>query len=263
MCFAATAKADDPLTLNPVSAWYGLNFESGWHFDFEVGLEYEPTYAGSDKYLFEGGLGARALYSTKSGHRYFVSLGEIGAVFSLSPDTQFLAFVEYEEERNDDEDSTLAGMNTINSTIEGQFMLATRFGNATLFGVLQPDLAGDANKGLVWFVGTGYDWLSNDKRWRTSTTLDLSGADSEYMLTEFGIASEESTRTGYLSYQPSSGLKSLSWNVAGEYYFSDNFSLLGSVDTEYYLSEASDSPLIADEGREITFEASLQLRYRY
>jgi outer membrane scaffolding protein for murein synthesis (MipA/OmpV family) len=263
LCFAANAKAGDPLTLNPVSPWYGLDFESGWHFDFEVGLEYEPTYAGSDKYISEGDIGARALYSTKSGHRYFVSLGEIGAVFSLSPNTQLLAFLEYEEERNDDDDSTLTGMDTIDSTIEGQFMLATRFGNTTLFGVLQPDLTGDANKGVVWFVGAGYDWLSASRRWRTSTTLDLSGADSEYMLTEFGITSEESARTGYQSYQPSSGLKSLSWNITGEYYFSDNLSLLGSMDTEYYLSEASNSPLIADEGRDLTFEASLQLRYRY
>jgi outer membrane scaffolding protein for murein synthesis (MipA/OmpV family) len=263
LCFAATAKANDPLTLNPTSPWYGIDFESGWHFDFEAGIEYEPTYAGSDKYVSEGGIGARALYNTKSGHRYFISLGEIGAVFSLSPDTQLLAFLEYEEERNNDDDSTLTGMDIIDSTVEGQFMITTRFGNATLFGVLQPDLAGDANKGVVWFVGAGYDWLSNDKHWRTNTTIDLSGADSEYMLTEFGVTQEEAARTGYLSYQPSSGLKSLSWSISGEYYFTDNFSLLGSVDTEYYLKDASDSPLIASEGRDLTFEASLQLRYRF
>lgn len=263
LCFVTTVEAADPLTSNPISPWYGVDFESGWHFDFEAGIEYEPTYAGSDEYVSEGDIGARALYRSKSGHRYFVSLGEVGAVFSLSPDTQFLAFLEYEEERNDDDDPTLTGMDTIDSTIEGQFMLATRIGNATLFGVLQPDLAGDANKGVVWFVGAGYDWLSANKRWRASTTVDLSGADSEYMRTEFGVTTEESSRTGYLRYQPSSGLKSLSWNVAGEYYFSDNLSLLGSLDTEYYMSEASDSPLIASEGRDLTFEASLQLRYHF
>ncbi len=263
LCFATTIKADDPLALNPAGPWYGFDFEPGWHFDVGAGLGYEPTYAGSDKYTSEAEIGARALYRAESGHRYFIGLGEVGAVFSLSPETQFLAFLEYEEGRNDEDDSTLTGLDTIDSTIEGQFMLARRFGNATLFGVLQPDLTGDANKGLVWFVGAGYDWLSVNKRWRASTTLDISGANSEYMRTEFGITAQESARTGYTSYQPSSGLKSLTWNMAGEYYISDNVSLLGIVDTEYYLSDASDSPLIANEGTDLTFEASVQLRYRF
>lgn len=263
LCFIASVNADDPLTLNPASPWYGLDFEPGWHFDAGIGLEYEPTYAGSDKYVSEGDIAARALYRSKGGHRYFISLGELGAVFSLSPDTQLLAFLEYEEERNDEDDSTLTGLDTIDSTIEGQFMLIKRFDNVSVFGVLQPDLTGDANKGLVWFIGAGYDWLSPNKRWRTSTTFDISGANSEYMRTEFGITDTEASRTGYARYQPSGGLKSLTWNIAGEYYFSKHFSLLGSIDTEYYLSEASDSPLIADEGDDVTFEASIQLRYRY
>jgi len=263
LCFVTAAKADDPLTLNPASPWYGLNFESGWHFDVGAGLEYEATYAGSDKYTTEADIAARALYNSKNGHRYFVGLGEIGAVLTLSPDMQFVAFLEYEEERTDEDDSTLTGLDTIDSTIEGQFMLAKRFGNASVFGVLQPDLTGDANKGLVWFVGAGYDWLSANKRWRTSTTVDLSGADSEYMRTEFGITPEESSRTGYTSYQPSSGLKSLTWNITGEYYFSDNLSLLGSIDTEHFFSEASDSPLIAIEGNDLSVEASIQLRYQF
>ena len=263
LCCAMKATADDPLILNPAGPWYALDFEPGWHYDFAVGFEYEPTYAGSDKYTSEGDLGARALYLTNRGHRYFISLGELGAIFSLSPNTQFLAFLEFEEGRDDEDDSTLSGMDTVDSTIEGQFMLARRFGNVTLYGVLQADLAGDADKGLVWFVGAGYDWLSADSRWRINTALDLSGADNEYMQTEFGITAEESSRTGYASYRPASGLKSLTWNISSEYYFSDHLSLLASVETEYYFSEASDSPLIAEEGSEVTHEASLLLRYRF
>jgi len=254
LCFTSAAKADDPLALNPVSPWYGLDLEAGWHYSAGVGVEYEPSYAGSDKYLTEAGIDARALYRSKS---------ELGATFPISTDMQFSAFLEYEEERNDEDDSTLTGMDTIDATVEGQFTLAKRFGNATVFGVLQPDLTGDANKGLVWFVGAGYDWLSSNKRWRTSTTLDLSGADSEYMRTEFGITADESLRTGYASYQPSGGLKSLTWNVTGEYYFSDQLSLLGSIDTEHFFSDAADSPLLADEGDDLVIEASVQLRYRF
>ncbi len=263
LCFATPVHAADPLSLNPDSPWYASGFETGWHFELGGGPEYEPTYAGSDKYISGLAISARALYRTSGGHRYYVSLGELGATFQLSQNMQLLAFLEYEEGREDEEDSTLTGLDTIDATVEGQFMLARRMGSMTFYGVLQPDLTGDANKGLVWFIGAGYDRLSADERWRTSTTFDLSGADSEYMHTEFGITAEESQRTGYAIYQPGSGLKSLTWNVSREYYFSDRFSLLGSMDMEYYLSDAADSPLIADEGSELTFEASLQLRYRF
>ena len=260
---AEPSRADDPLPLNPGGPWYGLNFESGWDFDVGIGFEYEPAYAGSDEYSSEPDVTARALYRTENGHRYVVSLGEIGVIYSLSPDWQFLAFLEYEEGRDDEDDATLTGMDDIDSTIEGQFTLARRFNNVTLYGALQPDLLGDADKGLVWFVGAGYDWLSEDRRWRANTTVDISGADGEYMRTEFGVTPEESVRTGYSSFRPGSGLKSLTWNVGAERYFSDRFSVLFSVDTELYLDDAADSPLVAAEGTDVTYEASVLLRYRF
>lgn len=253
----------DPLALNPASPWYGTDLQAGWHYDVGIGIEYEPGYAGSDKYAIEGDIAARALYRTQSGSRFFINLGEVGGAFSLSPNTEILAFFEYEEGREDEDDATLTGLNAVDSTIEGQFMLARRFENTMLFGGLQADLAGDANKGLVWFLGAGYDWLAPSKRWRANTTVDLSGADEEYMRTEFGITADEASRTGYASYRPGSGLKSLTWNINVEYYISDSLSLLGGIETEYYLSEAADSPLISDEGSDLTVEASLLLRYRF
>lgn len=263
LAVATATYASDPMALNPTSPWYGDSFEQGWHFELSAGIEYEPSYAGSDKYSSEPDASARALYKAANGNRYFVSIGELGAILPLSPSTQFVAFLEFEEERNDEDDSTLTGMDVIDSTVEGQLMLARRFGNASLFGVLQPDLSGNANKGLVWFMGAGYDWLSTSNKLRTSTTLDISGADSEYMRTEFGITPAEATRTGYNSYRPGGGLKSLTWNIAAEYFLSDRLSLIGSVDTEYYLSKAADSPLIANEGSDLTYEANLQLRYQF
>ena len=252
----------DPLQANPESPWYALNAETGWHYDLGVGVEYEPGYAGSDEYEQEGDLFARVLYRTDEGHRYFVSLGEIGGIFSISPEMQFQAFFEYEEARDDD-DEALDGLDDVDSTIEGQFMLARRFGNSTIFGVLQPDLTGDANKGLVWFVGASHDWFINDNQWRVGTRFDISGADTEHMRTEFGITVDESTRTGYDEYAPDGGIKSATFGLSSEYWFTSNMSLLGSLEAEYYLDEASDSPLIEDEGSDITYETSLLLRWQF
>lgn len=251
------------LSANPNSPWYLFDAEPGWHVDVGVGIEREPTYAGSSRYIKEADGTARAIYRSRRGDRYFVSIGEIGAVAALSPTLQALAFLEYEDGRSDEEDATLGGLDEIEATIEGQFMLTRRFGNASLFGILQPDVTGDAQKGLVWFLGAGYDILSPGGRWRMGTTFDISGADSEYMRTEFGISQAESERTDFPVFQPDAGLKSLTWSLDAEYYLSGHLSLLGSLEVERYLADSVDSPLIADEGSELTSEANVMLRYRF
>ncbi len=259
---ATESLTTDPLTINPNSPWYALNFESGWHIDAALGIEYEPTYAGADQYETEGDISVRALYRTDAGHRYFISLGEAGALLTLSPTTQLQFFLEYEEERNDEDDTALTGMDTIDSTIEGQLILARRFGNAIVFGALQPDLKGDADKGLVWFIGASYDAMLK-QQWRVGTRIDISGADSEYMRTEFGVTRQESQRTNYTAYNPGAGLKSASLGFNTEYRLTDQFSLQGSIEAEYYFSKASDSPLIDQEGSDVTAEANIGLRWQF
>lgn len=81
----------------------------------------------------------------------------MGTVFSLSDRTQLQMFLEYEEERETDDDDTLVGLNAVDATIEGQIMLARRYGNFSTYAIAQPDLTGNANKGVVWFLGAGYD----------------------------------------------------------------------------------------------------------
>ncbi len=262
-CLPAMAQEQDPLQLNPSSPWYKLGAEKGWHFDLSLGAEVEPTYAGSKDSETEADIGGQALYKTDAGHRYFINIGEIGGAFSLSPNTQFLVFLESEEGRESEEEPLLSDLDEIDSTIEGQFTLARRFGNRTLFATLQPDLTGDANKGLVWFVGGGYDWLSESGQWRFASTVDLSGADEEYMNTEFGINAAESQRTGYRAYTADSGLKSATLGLAAEYYINDRLSILNTVELENYLGDAKDSPLIKDLGDSTNVEASAVLRWRF
>ncbi|MFK8019997.1 MAG: MipA/OmpV family protein [Pseudomonadales bacterium] len=257
------AHATDPLQINPASPWYALDANSGWHFDVGLGVEYEPAYPGSDEYSAEPDVFARALYRTDSGNRYFLSLGEVGAMFALSDRTQFQVFLEYEEAREVDDDQALRGLDEVDATVEGQFMLAHRFGNLSTYAILQPDLTGNANKGLVWFVGAGYDRMLENDVWRLSTTFDLSGADSEYMNTEFGISSDEARRTGYREFRASAGLKSASWAISAERWFRPNLSLLFNVEAEYYLRDAADSPLVADLGRRVGIEASATVRWRF
>ena len=257
------AHANDPLQSNPASPWYLLDDAEGWHFDVGLGLEYEPGYAGSDEYSTEADIEARVIYRSKSGHRYFVSLGEVGGIFALSPATQFLVFLEYEEGREADDDDALEGLDEVDDTVEGQFMLARRFENVSIYAIAQPDLTGDADKGFVWFIGSSYDTFLHNNRWRIGTRFDISGADSEHMQTEFGITAAEAARTGYREYDPDGGLKSMTLGLNAEYAVTETLSLIGDIETEYYFDEGAASPLIEDLGSRTTVEASLLLLWRF
>ncbi|WP_086933883.1 MipA/OmpV family protein [Agarilytica rhodophyticola] len=227
-----------------------------------IGLEYEPTYAGSDEYSTEADAFARTFYRNTKGQRFYLSLGEIGILQPLPNDMQFQAFIEYEEGREVSEDDTLQGLNEVDSTFEGQFILAKRFHNVSVFGVLQPDLTGDANKGLVWFIGATFDHLLAPN-WRMNSRVDVSGGNREYMQTEFGITKEETMRTNFDAYTPDAGLKSTTVSITSEFYFTKQLSLLGTIELEHYFSEAADSPLIRDEGSKSTVEAGVLLRYQF
>ncbi|MEM7193405.1 MAG: MipA/OmpV family protein [Pseudomonadota bacterium] len=260
---ASPAQASDPLTLDPQSPWYLFDSEPGWHFDLGLGLELEPNYAGADDSTSEVAAFAQAVYHSEKGHRYFLGLGEVGLNYSISPNTQIQAFLEYEEGREVDDDELLIGLEPIDSTFEGQFTLARRFGNKTVFATLQPDVAGDANKGLVWFIGASRDWMSADETWRFGTRLDLSGANAEYMQTEFGISAVEAARTRFDEYTPGSGLKSATLGLSAEYFINNRLSVLSTMEVERYLDKASASPLIQDVGSDTTVEASVLLRWRF
>jgi len=258
-----SAAEPDPVAQNPASPWYALDKPPGWHFDVGIGIESEPTYAGSANRDEEPDLLARAIYRTERGTRYFITLGEIGAIFSLRPETQLSAFLEYEEGRDADDEPALVGLDSIDATVEGQIMLAQRFGNASVFAILQPDLLGDANKGLVWFVGAGYDTFVADNRVRLSSRIDVSGADSEYMATEFGISDQEATRTRFDAFEPGSGLKSATLGFSAEYFFSERLSILSTIEAEHYLGDAAKSPLVTDGGRRTNLEASALIRFSF
>ena len=71
---------------NPFGYWYLSDQPAGWYYDAIVGLEREPVYTGSDRYEEEPELNARAIFRADSGHRYFISIGEGGAIFQLEDD---------------------------------------------------------------------------------------------------------------------------------------------------------------------------------
>lgn len=246
---------------NGFGPWYLANAEKGWHVDSFLGMGNEPTYAGSDDYESELEANVRAVYRSEAGHRYYLALGELGALFALSPRSQLVVALEYEEGRSADDDPLFEHFDDIDSTVEGQLSYFYRWGTTYASVVLQPDLLG-RGKGFVWFVAVAKDWeVSND--WRVSASLDLSGANSEYMQTEFGVSEQAALASGLEAFTISGGLKSASMGLSTEYFFSPRWSVVGQVEVERYLGDIVDSPLVKDEGSETGYEMFIGLRYRF
>ncbi len=246
---------------NPSGLWYQSDQPTGWYVDAFAGIEREPTYTGADRYETEADLDLRAIYRADSGNRYFVSIGEVGAVYEFGDDRLFAAVLEYEEGRENDDDPILEFFEEGEDTLEAQLTLARRWGNWTLAGVFQPDIL-DRGKGLVYFVGVGFDRMLTD-RLRLSSAVDVSFGDSEHLETEVGISPEVAASSGLAAYSPDGGYKSTSIRLDLGYEITRDLELIFQSEIEFYGSEMADSPLIAEEGDDINSELGLTLRYRF
>ncbi|MEM7518792.1 MAG: MipA/OmpV family protein [Planctomycetota bacterium] len=242
------------------SAWTAVGEAPGWTFDVVAGLESEPDYAGSDDNASEADLFARALYEDTRGHRYFLSLGEVGTWWNLGEDLTLGTILEFEPGR-DNENPALQGFDPVDDTVEGQITLARRLGDWTLAAILQPDVLGNG-KGFVAFLAAAYDRMLTENV-RIHAGIDISTGDSEHMMTEFGIRDTESTASGLNPYTAGAGLKSMTFDIGLEYFFPGGFSALAGASAESYFSNAADSPLIRDEGSDLTTEFLVGLRYSF
>ncbi len=245
---------------NLMSPWSAAQGEAGWTYDVAVGVEVEPEYAGSDDSSTEAGLFARALYEGTEGHRYFVSLGEVGAWWQLSDDWVLGTIAEFEPGREDD-NSVIEDFEEVDDTVEAQISLIRRLDDWSLGAVLQVDALG-RGKGVVGFLVAGFDRMLTDQL-RFGVQADISTGDSEYMMTEFGVSSRDAAASGLPEFDPGAGMKSTTIDIGLEYFFRPGFSAFANIATEYYFSDASDSPLIEDEGSDLTHEFMAGLRYSF
>lgn len=261
IAFGSLGLAQRATQQNFIGPWYMQDYEEKWwRFELGLGFEVEPTYPGSKETEEEIGGFIRGVFKDKWNNRYFITPDGVSGAFDITEDLTFVGEIEVEE-GDEGESADLDGLDKIDDTVEGEFTLAKRWGEAYAFGAVQPDLLG-RGKGLVYFLGGGYDWQPTERfGWRN--ILVLSGGDDEHMDTEFDITAEEAERTGYREYDPGAGLKTLAWQSQAEYKLNEKFSLFANMDVEHYIGDGADSPLVKDIGTDITTEALAGLLFRW
>ena len=136
---------------------------------------------------------------------YFGSLGEVGVLYPLAPDTFVRGVLEYEEGRDNADDPILASFPVIDDTVELQIGVGRQFGDLTLGGAVQVDILG-RGKGLVGFVG-GRDGVDLGPRLEMEAGIDVSFANATHMNTEVGISAATATASGQAAYYTPGGYK--------------------------------------------------------
>lgn len=230
-------------------------------FEIQIGAEVEPAYTGSDELLSEADLNLSVSYQSEAGHRYFLSLGELGVDWALGANLKLRTNFEYEFGRDNDADSALANFPEVEDTVEAQAILFWQAGSWLIGSGIQYDIL-NRGKGLVGFVGAGYETaLRTNLIWQTR--VDLSFADNEHLFVEVGVDSITANANGYNAYTPKSGYKGASAQMQLQFEFVPQWSLQGTVGVEHYGKIMSDSPIIAVDGTDTTFEASLGVAYTF
>lgn len=248
-----------PLQAEEESRWESSG--SPWSIEVGIGVENEPVYTGSDVNESEANAEVEVAYTTQAEHEFFVSLGEIGARWSLGNHRQLSTILEYEFGRDNSEDPALNNFPTIQDTIEVQAVYQQQIGPITAGIGVQYDIQ-KKGKGTVGFLGLAYQKALSE-RLGLQLLLDASFADATHLQTEVGITPETAAATGYSAYSPKGGYKGTSLSLGLQFAITPALFLKSELAMEHYGSLMSKSPLIAVEGTETTYESAVGLVYLF
>ncbi len=263
-----TARAEEVnMSDNRLLPWYAdatpeTAEKKRWVIDVGFEAGFEPDYVGSDDNELEVFPYAAVHLRITDDLRLRALPFVIAGVWDLSDRTAVQLVFEYEEGREATETKDLDLLENGEDTIEAELSMIQRVGKAGfVYATYQPEIL-DRDKGVVWFVGAGYQF-SPTNRWLITPVIDLSWGDGEHMQTEFGLSPDDAAVLGLDPYRASGGLKSSTATLNLQWDWTDRIALVGSAGVEYYFQEAADSPLLDELGSRVGAEIELGLIYTF
>ncbi|WP_341367603.1 MipA/OmpV family protein [Yoonia sp. BS5-3] len=235
--------------------------ELGWSYSVMAGAEYEPSYVGSDTYVAGPGFNVTADYAFSEQMQLSLSLGGVEAAYRLTPDSTILVSLEYEPGRDNADDEILAGFAEMEDTWEIQALAFREFGPLDVGVGLQQDLLG-RGKGLVGFAGVRAEVVETE-RFELTAGANASFGDATHMNTEVGISAAAAAATGLDEYEADGGYKSMTLTLDADYAITDRTSVFASALVESYGAAIADSPLVRDEGSDITAELGIGVSFDF
>ena len=196
---------------------------------------------------------------------YFFEWQGLNGRFNVSPVENFFfgPSIAYRFGRDDSVDNALVQqLFEVDDAIEvggfARYLLTQRI---TLGLEVLTDVS-DAHDGTLAEFTIGYD-LFESQRLRLATTLSARYVNDDYASAYFSVSGAESALTGLDSFIAEGGINDIGITFTGNYSFNEKWGLFGIVGVQRLLGDASDSPIVEQEGDDNQFIVGIAGSYRF
>jgi len=224
-----------------------------------LGVAFVPDYEGSEDYTAKPLLQARFNWSN---NMYFSLLGNTARV-NLIPSKawHFGPLLRYRAERDDVDNDRVDAMEDVDAAVELGAFLSYNLPN-WVFSVTAAQDVADAHDGYVVDLGVGYRFKLQEQTMMT-VFAQTTYANEDYMDTYFGIDAADSARSGLQTFSADSEWKDVGVGVLVNHSFESKWGLMGVAKYTKLLGDASDSPIVDDEGDDTQWLLGVLVNYRF
>jgi MipA family protein len=260
-----TARAVDLVTDLDAPQQAETRTQAGPVYTLGLGVAYAPDYEGSDDYA------AVPLWNLRASNLYhpdtFVQLLGPTLRSNLLPSDHWRLGISgrYQPDYDNVDNSRVQDLKDTDAT--GLLGLTVGY---DFFAERAQDLAVELDAQYDVLEGNG-GILTPRLRWQAplgrqmvvGAAISTTWGSEDYMGNRFSINSDDSARSGLDGYDADSGVKNTMVTGTASYRFAAAWSLTGIVAYSRLFSEASDSPIVDDEGDENQFVGGLLVNYSF
>jgi outer membrane protein len=225
-----------------------------------LGVAGVPDYEGSDDYEAVPFLQLRF---NLTNDMYFSFLGNTARLNIIPSRTwHFGPFARYRMERKDVDNERVDALEDIDAAVEVGAFLMYNLPNWVFSLSAAQDVA-DAHDGYVVDLAIGFRHQIQKQTLMTIFAKTTYASD-DYMDTYFCIDAADSQRSGLTVYEAEDAeLQDVGVGVAVQHYFNRNWGVLGVAKYTKLLGDASDSPIVDDEGDDNQWLGGVLVNYRF
>lgn len=211
------------------------------NFTLGAGAMYAPKYQGADKYQVAGS----PILSAQVGPFYLDPIRGLGVEFDSGFGLHVGAGFQVDPGRKDED--KLRGMGRVRRSTTFNLSLSQPLASWLVIDAgASLRIAGQRDRGNEYHLGLTFIPYQTDTNVLTIGFINQFG-DEDYNRTYFGVSDEQSARTGYQSYQASSGLHDRSLNFGWSHIIDKHWTVDTILGVNKIASKVKDSPIVFDD----------------
>ena len=210
-------------------------------FKLRGGIAVVPDYIGSSDYTFGPDLGFSLQYARLFGREF----GSAGAEPRFG--TKLRGSFRYVDERSADDNSELAGLDDLDTSVELGLGLGYSSYRFDAFADIRYGVVG--HEAWVGELGADVKAYPTDRLTLSMGPRLFVGSD-RYADTYFGISSAEAAGSAFSAYDANGGLLSAGLELGATYEINDNWGVEGAITWDRLSGDADDSPIVQQGDRD-------------